>query len=138
MTRRHIVTIALAVSACLLPLDGIAGAQAPTSAVRKGPWLGETPPGTSPKLFAQGFVSTGMYERDTAWTPDGRELYWTVMAPVSQRGTIVAARMRDDGTWSRPFIPTIFRGSSDIEPFVTPDGRWLWFASTRPLPGETE
>jgi len=118
----------------------VAGAtpcMARVDAARRGPWLGETPPGATPKLFAAGIVSTGMYERDTAWTPDGTELYWTVLAQVSQRGTIVETRMNSDGSWGEPFIPAIFRGSSNIEPFVTPDGRWLWFASNRPLPGES-
>jgi len=107
-------------------------------AQRKGPWLGESPPDTTPALFAPGTVSTGMYERDTAWTPDGRELYWTVFAPLSQRGTIVTVRMSADGVWSEPFIFEMFPGFSSLEPFVTTDGKWLWFASNRPLPGETE
>jgi hypothetical protein len=103
-----------------------------------GPWIGEVTPGEMPALFAPGIVSTGMYERDTAWSPDGREVYWTVLAPLSQRGTIVAASMGDDGSWGEPRVPRLFQGASSLEPFVSPDGRWLWFASNRPLPGETD
>jgi hypothetical protein len=105
---------------------------------RHGPWLGEVAPGDAPALFAPGFVSTGMYERDTAWTPDGREVYWTVLAPLTRRGTIVAAKLGDDGSWNEPYVPPIFRGSSCLEPCVSADGRWLWFASNRPLPGESD
>jgi hypothetical protein len=138
MTPRCILAFGFTMLAATLTPSGVVVAQESGSAARNGAWLGERPPGSSPKLFARGFVSTGMYERDTAWMPDGREIYWTVLAPVSQRGTIVASRMRADGSWSKPFVPVIFQGSSNLEPFITADGRWLWFASNRPLPGESE
>ena len=32
----------------------------------------------------------------------------------------------------------MFAGHNSLEPFVTADGQWLYFASTRPLPGEME
>ena len=41
-----------------------------------GPYLGQTPPGTTPKLFAPGVVSTGLYERDFAVAPEGREFFY--------------------------------------------------------------
>ena len=44
-----------------------------------GEYLGQTPPGDTPQLFAPGIVSTGMYARDIAMTPDGTELYYCVM-----------------------------------------------------------
>ena len=36
-----------------------------------GPYLGQTPPGATGEVFAPGVVSTGMYTRDIAITPDG-------------------------------------------------------------------
>lgn len=95
-------------------------------------------PGETPMVFAPGIVSTDLYERDLTFTPDGREVYWTVFAPADRRGTIVMARRGDDGGWGHPEIPPMFVGHNSLEPFVTPDGDWLWFASTRALPGETE
>ncbi len=109
----------------------------PTPTPRAGGYLGETPPELAPELFAPGFVSTGLYERDLAWTPDGAEAYWTVYSTGHRSGTVVAVRQRADGTWTEPFIPEPFRGSNSIEPFVTVDGAWLYFASDRPLPGES-
>jgi len=44
----------------------------------KGPYVGQTPPGAEPKLFAPGIISTGLYTRDVAITPDGKELYYCV------------------------------------------------------------
>jgi hypothetical protein len=94
-------------------------------------------PGATPIVFAPGLVSTDLYERDLAFTPDGREVYWTVFAPADRQGTIVMARRGDDGSWGHPEIPQTFVGHNSLEPFVTADGGWLWFASTRALPGET-
>jgi hypothetical protein len=51
---------------------------------------------------------------------------------------IVTSRQLDDGTWSDPQIPGMFVGHNSLEPFVTADGAWLYFASTRPLPDEPE
>ena len=32
----------------------------------------------APELFAPGFISTGMYERDLAISPDGNEMIYTL------------------------------------------------------------
>lgn len=89
-------------------------------------------------MFAPGVVSTELGERDLAWSPDGRELYWTVYAAGARRGAVVGMRRGDDGRWSAPEIPAIYVGHNSLEPFITADGRWLWFASDRPLPGELD
>jgi hypothetical protein len=129
---RSLVAIACLVAAC----GDASSTPEPATSAPQGDWLGAAPPGTDPELFAPGVVSTGLYERDLAWTPGGDEVYWTVVAPLSRHATVVSARRLDDGTWSEPSIPGLFRGHNSLEPFVTADGAWLWFASTRPLPGE--
>ncbi len=98
--------------------------------------LDPTPASRAPALVAPGLVSTALYERDLALTPDGREMLWTIYSAGDRHGTVVSSRRADDGRWGPPEIPAIFAGHSSLEPFVTADGRWLWFASTRPLPGE--
>ena len=97
-----------------------------------GPYLGQTRPGLDPELF----LATALAERDTAWTPDGTELYHSVYERA--RGAIVVRRQRPDGTWSAPEFAPFSGVHSDLEPFVTADGAWLYFISKRPLPGETE
>ncbi len=101
-----------------------------------GRYLGMQPPGEEPVLFAPGMVSTGLDQRDTALTPDGTELYWTLWG--GGRGAIV--RMREVGAaWSGPEIAPFSGTTSDLEPFITQDGRHLFFASKRPLdPGGDE
>lgn len=103
-----------------------------------GPWFGQDPPGPEPAIFAPRLVSTGGYQRDIAWTPDGRQVFWSLFAFGDRHGTIVTARQGEDGAWGDPEILPMFREHSSLEPFVSPDGSWLWFASQRPLPGEDE
>jgi hypothetical protein len=97
-----------------------------------GPFLGHTPPGDTPELF----IATPLAERDTAWTPDGTELYHSVYE--RNRGVIVVRRQLPDGTWSEPEFAPFSGEQSDLEPFITADGAWLFFISKRPLPGETD
>jgi hypothetical protein len=43
-----------------------------------GPYLGQSLPDSIPQLFAPGVVSTGMFTRDVAISPDGKEIYFCV------------------------------------------------------------
>jgi Tol biopolymer transport system component len=91
---------------------------------------------TQPELFAPGVISTPDYELDASFTPDGRTLYFTKSTP--QFGTlltIVVSRLRD-GKWSKPEVAEFSGQWSDADPFVSPDGRRLFFISTRPVDGK--
>ena len=103
-----------------------------------GEYLGQVTPGLEPVLFAPGVISTELGERDLAFSPGGREVYWTLYVAAARRGTVVGMRRGEDDRWSAPEIPGIFIGHNSLEPFVTVDGQWLWFASDRPLPGESK
>ncbi len=99
-----------------------------------GPFLGQSPPDSGSALFAPGIVSTGLYERDLAATPDGREVYWTVVLGNFAHTAIVGSRLADDG-WTPPEVMPFaadphFR---TFEPFITPDGERFFFVSDRPL-----
>ena len=48
--------------------------------VLTGAYIGQELPGEYPLLFAPGVISTGMYERDVAMSPDGKEMYFGLMA----------------------------------------------------------
>ncbi len=124
----------LVVAVCLIA--GCQQAPAPTETTRTGPFLGETPPTTEPALFAEGVVSTNLNQRDTAWTPHGEQLFYSMW--VRNRGVIVTVRLID-GTWSEPEIAPFSGHYSDLEPFITADGDALYFISKRPLePGGEE
>ena len=104
----------------------VAGAAPPI-----GPWLGQQPPGAAPALF----LATALAERDTAWTPDGKQLFYSIYE--RQRGAILSRSEGLEG-WSAPEFAGFSGEYSDLEPFITHDGAWLYFVSKRPLPGETE
>ncbi len=100
-----------------------------------GPYLGQAPPGAEARLFAPGFVSTGAFERDTAFTPDGRSFYFTVV--LGQTSAIVVTAEGADGRWSRPEVAPFSGHWRDLEPAIAPDGSRLYFVSNRPGPGRT-
>jgi Tol biopolymer transport system component len=95
-----------------------------------GPYLGQTPPGTTAELFAPGVVSTGMYTRDVAMTPDGSELYFGVL--LGRFATILQTRLVD-GVWTEPEVAPFARDARffHLEPAISPDGRRFFFLSTR-------
>lgn len=101
----------------------------------QGPYLGQTPPGDTPALFAPGVVSTGLYERDIALSPDGKELYYGLM--FGNRATIMVTRVTD-GKWSEPSVATFayHPEANFIEPCLSHDGKRLFFLSTLPPAGE--
>jgi len=110
--------------ACLFPT--LLGAQT-------GPFLGQKSPGLTPALFGSGIVSTGLYERDMTVTPDGGEFYFTVMGGFS-----VILRCRQvQGRWEGPEVVPFSGGPvvMDAEPALSPDGKRLFFLSTRPKDG---
>lgn len=98
-----------------------------------GPYLGQTPPGTTPKLFAPGVVSTGLYERDFAAAPEGREFFYTVMGGFS----VILHCREVQGRWEGPEVAPFSGGPvvMDAEPALSADGKRLYFLSTRPKDG---
>ena len=45
--------------------------------VLQGPYLGQKPPGMTPKIFAPGIVSTAEFEFAGTFSPDGKEYFFT-------------------------------------------------------------
>lgn len=86
-----------------------------------------------PELFAPGVVSTGLYERDLALSPDGREAFFSIMGGFS----VIASTRFEQGRWTAPQVAPFSGGPvvMDAEPAFTPDGQRLVFLSTRPKDG---
>jgi hypothetical protein len=100
-----------------------------------GDYLGQKPPGEHPELFAPGIVDAGMYTRDVAMTPDGKEIYWTASIGSWTLTTVVFSKLVD-GHWTPPEVAPF---ASDprvhtIEPCISPDGKLFFFSSDRPGP----
>ena len=100
-------------------------------------YLGQALPGDTPALFAPDFVSTDLCERDLAITPDGREIYFTLQGGPSYQdwfSAIVYVR-EQNGLWTPPRLAPFSGRWNDVEPFVTSDGKRLYFSSNRPPDG---
>ena len=62
----------------------------------EGDYLGQSPPGMEPEIFARGIISDPMQNRDVAITPDGNEMYFG----LASGGIFTIIRSeRVDGRW---------------------------------------
>jgi Tol biopolymer transport system component len=93
------------------------------------------PASADAELFAPGEVSTPLDELNAAFSPDGRELYYSITAPDAGMGVIVQSRLRG-GRWSVPEVVSFSGRHSDYDPFLSADGRQLYFISNRPAGDE--
>lgn len=96
-----------------------------------GPYLGQSPPGPIPEVFAPGIVSTSAHEYHISFAPDGREIYFS----RGRVGTLVA-RWTDDG-WTVPEEIYFIDGDHLTEEAnLTPDGRAVVFCGRSDRRGE--
>ena len=101
-----------------------------------GDYLGQTPPGPVPRVFAPGVVSTGLDELNAVFSPDGREFYFCVR---NFSGAVSVFRMKRAGAvWSRPELLPFASRFGDIDVTISPDGNTLLFSSRRPMPGSDQ
>ena len=86
--------------------------------------------------------------RDGAWTftpsisTSGRLMAFArwvnpvFTGPDSNAQQLYLARRRADGEWSEPTVVPAFAEARVDDPHFSPDGRWLYLASTRPHPDQ--
>ncbi len=103
----------------------------PVPATGHSDYLGQQPPGWTPRLFAPGLVSTGLSEQSApVFSPDGRE----VLFHVADNEQHVILRLRKvDGRWTGPEVAPFSGLYSDQLPVYSPDGTKIYFRSRRPL-----
>ena len=92
----------------------------------------------APVLFAPGVVASGQEEWRVPFTPRGDTAYFARSAaffPASRQATVYETRLVD-GTWTPPVVASFSGVYPDIDPFVSPDGRRLFFSSIRPVGGQ--
>ena len=88
--------------------------------------------GDGPELFEPDYISTPLYERDLAIRPDGAEIIFTLGNHKQTIRGLVSIAKNKNGWGSKTLLP--FSGRySDIEPFFSADGNFLYFASNRPI-----
>jgi len=84
------------------------------------------------EVFGKEFISTGLYERDIAISPDGKELIYTLGNYKQTVRSLVVIKKENEG-WGEKKILNFSGKYQDIEPFYSPDGSQLFFASNRPM-----
>jgi len=91
--------------------------------VLKGPYLGQTPPGLSPEVFAPGIISTPGWEYGAVFAPGLKELYWVreVNADTKPEQQFVVFEQKED-KWHQRVI-----GERFGTPTLSTDGKTMFF-----------
>jgi hypothetical protein len=99
----------------------------------RGPYLGQKPPESVPALFAPELVSTEKRELNAVLSPDGREFFFA--RERAGGGTLIMAARLEGDRWTRPAAAPFSGGTaSDVDMFLSHDGRDLYFCSDRADP----
>ncbi len=99
--------------------------------VLTGKYLGQAEPGNTPEIFAPNIISTGMSEINAVFSPDFKEFYYSIRMP---NGQLVIMVLKNDGSkWSAPEVASFSGEYSEADPFITADGKYLYYVSKRPI-----
>ncbi|MCP4724167.1 MAG: hypothetical protein GY863_03980 [bacterium] len=91
-----------------------------------GSYLGQKPPGMIPEVFAPGIISTGAADQNGIFDPEGKEFYFTLVV----NREYIGFTMKETGArWSEPEISFFQKDLNGGEPFISPDGKRLFFGS---------
>ncbi len=96
----------------------------------EGDYVGQICPGKEAKVFAPGFISTGMYERDFAISPKGDEVYYSLFQ--GDWNTIMVTR-RVNNVWQQPVVAEFARDTTRFfaEASFSADGERLYFLGAK-------
>lgn len=90
------------------------------------------------EIFAPGVISSPATEQwRITFSPNGKTAYFASSAqffPFTRRATIYESHL-EGGEWTAPQVASFSGVYSDIDPFLAPDGRRLYFSSIRPVNG---
>jgi hypothetical protein len=99
-----------------------------------GKYLGQKPPGLIPEIFAPGIVSTDAFEFSVSFSPDGKELIFTRRPEFNKPGNRLIYMHEIDGLWTKPMLAPFAEDCIEFEPFISPDGKKVFFNSERKHP----
>ena len=101
--------------------------------VLKGPYLGETPPGMTPKVFGPGFISTkDISEFSCTFSSDGNEFYFARQIKPQKYSIYWTRKLK--GIWTTPQLAPVSEDYFNHEPYITHDNQTLYWGTKRPLP----
>lgn len=95
-----------------------------------GPYFGQPDPGTIPQRFAPEKIPLGAW--GITFSPDGNECF--ISLNINSRAVLKTSKSINS-LWPDLSTATFSGVYHDMEPFITTDGRRLYFGSERPLTG---
>ena len=98
----------------------------------KGPYLGQTPPGMTPEVFAPGIISHGFHENGIVFSSDGNEIFYSTSDSKYTSKTFIYLK-RENNQWSAPRKSPFSGPYYDHSAFFSPDGEKMFFSSQRPV-----
>jgi hypothetical protein len=89
-----------------------------------------------PRIFAEGVISTELDEAGGVFSPDGKDFYFTVLAPytTAPRFSMICVSHFVDGRWQKPQTVSFSGRYLDFAPHLSADGSKIFFSSIRPVP----
>jgi len=97
-----------------------------------GPYLGQSPPGMTPEIFASGIlVAKDGDAINSVFSPDGREFYYVVLEDGSPRYNLWFTEI-GDGIWAKPSELRLAGEYEAADIALSPDGNRLYFCSDMP------
>jgi WD40-like Beta Propeller Repeat len=94
----------------------------------------------TPQLFQDGIISTEDDEVNGSFSPDGTEYYFSKLNQYTtgpELGIICVSHLKN-GKWSEPEALPFSGLYLDFGPRLSPDGRAMYFSSSRTVPGRRE
>lgn len=89
----------------------------------EGPYLGQVPPGLTPKKFAPGYVSTRHRDFSGSFTPDLEEFYFSRMDVDTEKWWLIRFKL-ENNQWHESVVgPRVGR------PILSPDGNTMHLGS---------
>lgn len=119
-----------------------AGSQ-PETPVLTGPYIGQTPPGDVPQIFAPDYLPDIGYEHTAImFTPDGTEAFWgrVINPQQSPRVHVIMHARQENGVWLEPELAPFNVGINSFIDSISPDGTRVFFQAHERTDrdGETE
>lgn len=87
-----------------------------------------------PEVFAPGVISSAAHDSAPAFTPDGKTVYFSrsnTKLSVILVSHLVVSQL-EKGQWTAPTLAPFSGVWNDMEPSISPDGKFLIFVSSRP------
>ncbi len=98
----------------------------------KGPYLGQSPPGLIPELFAVGIITTDNNEGSSGFNLDGSHFIFQ-RSENGKQNTYEMAEI--NGNWTKPVIVPFADMMLNGDFTIGPDGKTLYFQSITPIEG---